>query len=424
MFPTYENQNVGIVYQRPPGYDYSQDRERRYDQFDKDRLQIYKENDNIYLNVVIQNNGIFADGEPNENPIIAEYNVTKTLPILDKCSDYYCSVIRFDIPLQNIPLFIMPILPATSFINPQPDPDLTPLIIGISYLGVDYPINIQYFADNTLPPPVQNVPGVQVITPYYYVYTYQNLITSINIALQTALITSGFPLAGAQAPYFYLNSATQLISLIVPDSFTIGANRPIIFVNATLFNYLETFRVSFLGYNQSNGKDFLFILDNPTYPTYVQAVDVSGNPLSPPLVPPARSAYWKYTQEYPVLNYWTSLRKIIIATNTIPVVNEYVPAQDNNSGITNSFPILTDFVPSLEFAGQSRSIAYYFPTSQYRLVDMINDNPLYKINIKIYWEDKKGNLFPLYIPILQQANIKLGFFRKTLYKPFNQLLYK
>ena len=134
---------------------------------------------------------------------------------------------------------------------------------------------------------------------------------------------------------------------------------------------------------------------------------------------------WKIVQEYSILgSNWTSLRKIIIATNTIPNTNEYVPTK-GNSGVTNSFPILTDFTPNFsQVGGETRSIAFYYPTSQYRLVDMISDQPLSKINIKIYWEDTAGNLYPLYISPSQQINLKLAFLRKSLYKPMGLLLEK
>lgn len=386
-------------------------------------MSICKQSDNVYLNVVINNNLIKSDGTIDESFINGEYNVTKTLPIIDKCSDYYCSIIRFDIPLQEVPIFIMPIVPASNALNPQPNPNLTPMIIGITYLGNDYPQNIIYSPDNSYSPPTQNVIGTQVVTPYYFVYTFQNLINSINIALSAAITASGFVLpAGILPPYFYLDPSTQLINFIVPNEFTTGLNHPQIFLNSILLKYLEALPVNFLGLNQNNGKDFVFRLDNPTYN---QTSTVSGTKPSPVIIPPSRPDYWKFTQEYSVLNHWSSIRKIIISTNTIPIVNEFIPAQDNNSGIATSFPIITDFVPNIEFAGQSRSIAYYYPQSQYRLVDMISDTPLYKINLKLYWEDTiSGSLFPILLPRYQEANIKIAFLRKTLYKPLNQLVLK
>jgi len=381
----------------------------------------YRENDNVYLNVVMQNHKYLNNGILDGNMMIAEYDVTKTTPIIDKASDYYCSIIRFDVPLEGVPIYVIPIVPN------QPNSNLTQMIIGVTYLGVDYPVNIIYSPDNNYTPPIQDKPDFQVITPYYYVYTFENLIKSINEALNQSIMNSGFTLpSNISNPYFYMNDG--VISFIVPDQFcdiTVNPNRPLIFMNSILETYLEAIRVRFIGFNQPNGHDFEFLLDGIGLPTYNQACDVCGNSVaSSSLIPPARSSYWKITQEYNVLNYWTSLRKLILSTNTIPIANEFVPAQNNDSGINNSFPIITDFVPSIDTPSQSRSVAYYTPTSQYRLVDMINDGPLFKINLKIYWEDKLGNIYPLNIPAGQQVNVKIAFLRKTLYKHSNLLMYK
>ena len=379
------------------------------------------ENDNIYLNVVIDFiNNYITPTQINESDQNAEYSVTKTQPILDKCSDYYCSVIRFDIPLDLVPLYIMPIVPASPGINPQTNSDLTPMIIGISYLGVDYPVSVIYVPDNTETPPSQNQVGRQVITSYYFVYTYNNLVQAFNTALTAAYIAAGkpgyvgLPENDPGAPFITYNADDQTINFIVSQFFiNSGAT---IFCNESSINYLDAIRAKFLGYNQPNGKDFVFNFN--IYP--------GGNNLytGPNTFLPGTGNYYIFKSEYNTLVFWSSLRKIIIATNTIPVKNEYVPSYNQNgsqNGVTTSFPILTDFVPHLETGGQSRSIAYYVPTGQYRLIDMQSDNPLYNINIKLYWEDKQGDLYPIEISTQQEANVKLAFLRKTLYKPSNLL---
>src|SRR5579872_55561 len=125
--------------------------------------------DNIYVNIAISANLL----NPNAIEIPAEYKVTKTIPILSKCDDYYLSVIRFSIPLNDVPLFIIPIVPN------QANPNLTTFIIGITTGGIDFPQSVIYVSETGFPVPIQNQP-IQVITPYYYVFEYQNLITSVN----------------------------------------------------------------------------------------------------------------------------------------------------------------------------------------------------------------------------------------------------
>lgn len=381
------------------------------------RATISQVGDNIYVNVTFNH-----DDTQGNVPTPAEYAVTKTLPILSKCDDYYCSVIRFDIPLNGIPLFIMPIVPN------QADPDLTPLIIGITYLGVNYPVNIEYLPDNILSPPLQNQTS-QVITPYYFVFSFQNLINSINLALAEAVSLSGVKAVldaiPAKTPWFYFDPVTQLISLIVPTLFTDPAavpGKPLIYVNAQLSTYLEAFQKSQVGFNQPQGHDFVFILDFPSFPAppfpssnpYPQS-DKAFYPIPVGGPDPAGVyTYYKFTQEYPAMELWISLRKIVITTNSIPIISEYTPT--NNSGISSTLPIITDFVPQIEMAGDSRSIAFYNPTSQYRLVDMKSSEQLNTIDLKVYWQDDASNLFPLLLTVFQQASVKLGFFKRSLYQ--------
>ena len=192
------------------------------------------EQDNIYYNIIFNHRPEDLDAPSKE------YNTTNTLIILDNPNGYYCSVIRFVIYLNNIPLFIFLIVPN------QGNPNLSTLVVGISYNNNNYFQNIIFSADNNLIPPVQNQLQ-QVITPYYYVYSYQNLITAINTSLLAqfnifAAANPGAPQAGFPAPYFYYNSSTQLITLVTHQSWVItGATEALIYMNNSLATFLDAF---------------------------------------------------------------------------------------------------------------------------------------------------------------------------------------
>ncbi len=407
-----------------------------------------REIDNIYLNVVINHEGLtttYPNGptgtvvEVGAKDTNSEYDVTKTIPILDKCSDYYCSIVRFSIPLDTVPLMIMPIVPnqIRMGVPPHTDPNLTPLIIGIRFGGVNYSLNLEYVSRANpilFPPPEQDLP-LQVITPYYFVFSYQVLIDMLNTALQQLLINSGIaallpapptpPLINPNQPFFFLDPDTNLISLVYPKYFANITSPlttlPVIFINSLLKNYLDSFDFFFFQFDQPQGRDFDFVLVEPTPdkiyypPNFVLPANATAAPVQSPII------FYREEQEYSVLEYWSSLRKIIIATNTIPINTEYVPSPglglNGNGGSNVSFPIISDFIPNIDqSAGISRSIAFYLPQAQYRLVDMISDNPLQKIDLKLFWQDIAGNLYPLTVSAFQQSEIKLGFFRKSLYK--------
>ena len=384
--------------------------------------EFYKENDNLYLNVIMNGQTPTYQGGTtftNEDNVPAIYNATKTTPLLDKCSDYYCSIIRFTIPLNTIPLFIAPIVPN------QANPNLTPLVFGIFYNGGTFSTNVLWTPESTDSPPLQNQP-TQVITAYYYSFYYDHFINMANTALQTVWVSSGlaalFPTL--LSPYFLYDPETGLINLTVPACFvTLTAPAvaiPILFMNESSIRYYDAFPTFYRGLNNANGRDFDIDLPKVNVQKYVFH-GTAANPNDPTI--PSPVIYYRYLQDYEIIFIWSSLRRIIISTNTLPVVNEYVPAQDN-SGVNNSFPILTDFIPNINLPGESRSIAYYNPTSQYRLVDMISNTPLQKIDIKIFWEDTNNNLYPLDISTGQQASIKIAFLRKSLYKSQNSNLLK
>jgi hypothetical protein len=213
-------------------------------------------------------------------------------------------------------------------------------------------------------------------------------------------------------PYFYFDPTTQLINLVVSSAWaTTGGTQALIVINSSALSFLSSF--DFLSLS---GDQFAFVIQNNGNNGYAL---YGTSPTNPP-------SFLKFTQEYDSMSNWISLRKIILSTNAMPVISEAVPAYSatgEQTGVYNSFPILTDFIPEINSAADSRGIAYYTPTSQYRLIDLTNNQPLSKIDLKIYWEDKLGNLYDLYIPQYQQATVKIAFVRKSLYKQ-SPLLYK
>lgn len=382
---------------------------------------ISREADNVYLNVVMNHSG----GITNETPTIASYNVQKTNPIIDKPSDYYCSIIRFEIPLDDVPLAIMPIVPN------QANPNLSTLKIGIEASSVDYTQTVIYEPDDALdaPVPVQNQ-TFQVITPYYFIYEYNNLVAMVNVALSNAWIAAGSPGGAGNCPFFFWNTDTQLFEFYVSNAFI--ASGADVYFNESMRNYFDTFRIQFLGYNQPNGHDYEIVIRNATtnaqyYKPYLVKESIAAATLFPYDPIPA-GAWFKFAQEYSSIAYWQALRKILIISTTLPIVSEIVPGQNagtkTQNGVSTSFPIVSDFVPQVELVSQSRSIAYYVPTSQYKLIDMTSDTPLSSIDLKVLWQDKQGNNYPIYITSEQQISIKLAFLKKSLYKPANTLISK
>lgn len=388
--------------------------------------------DNIYVNVVMTGNEIIYKKqtvnfvtESNVGLIDGSYNVTKDDLILDKSSDYYCSVVRFSIPLNSVPLMIFPIVPNQVKLGISPNPNLSPWIIGIQLDTAYTSGNVQYIQDPGVTAPEQDQIK-QVVTPYYYIYNYKRILNIINATLYNIYVASNlaaiFP--GYKAPYFELDPTTNLISLIVPKFFTVITAPlvylPKLYMNTALFKLLDNFLYVDYTPGASNGADIFFEFSNatgyPPFSTYYNPPGVTAPLTTTPPELPATPLYFKYTQDFPNISYWTSLRKIIITTN-MPIKNEHLPSYDSKDpGSNNSYPILTDFLPNVaDTAGSTRSLASYVPTSQYRLLDLTSNNALRNIDLKLFWQDLSGQLYPIQISNDQQASVKIGFFRKSLY---------
>ncbi len=367
----------------------------------RNSMYVERDADNVYLNISINHPGAnYSPGfnSTNEQPVLAVYDVTKDTPILDQPGNYYLSVIKFDIPLTTIPLLICKVIPN------QPNPDLCQMSVGINYLGVNYAVNLIYTAENTLLPPVQsNVK--QVITPYYYVFSYQTILRMFNFAFHDVWVTSGLDVAfpALRSPFVFLNEATGLLDVVVPAPF-VGLNPPKLFMNQSSANYLSAFETKFYGYNQPFGRDYDFVLNGglPAQPDTFY--DIGG------------VTYYRYSQDYSTLENWAILRKLLITSTGLPTNNEYIPSRSDNDAQNASMPIISDFTPIVNAIGDNSAICYYVPTSQWKLSDMTAGSPIQRVDLQVYWEDANNNIYPLYVPLYQQINIKIAFLNKRLYR--------
>ena len=372
--------------------------------------------DNLYFNIDISNPLI--KGAPNvdptitgtENlPIVAQYTENLTQSIVSNPSEWYATIARFSIPGSGIPIFVFQI------INGQSNPNLSPYIITLSYMGTNFQENIIYQAENTYPAPATANP-FQIITPYYHVYSYQNMINMINTAFANALaaLLVAFPAAPyTVAPYVFFNPVTQLISLVVPYSWFSGIpTAPQIYMNSLMtLTFLNSIPAAFIGNLQPFGKDYLINID--AYPGNTNGYAQPGAAITNP------PAFLIFTQEYNTIQYWNSFKNIVFTSGTLPIQAEFIPQNNtvqnfsnNGTGTVAFSPILTDFEPLLMAAGDSRSQLQYFPEGPYRLISLIGSSPLTKIDIQIYWQDVNDNLYPLYIQTNQTASIKILFIRK------------
>lgn len=385
--------------------------------------QKYKSDCNVYVSCNINNPipVIPVQGGTTQqydfSNIIAKYEVQKTIPILSKASDYFCTVTKFSIPTNSIPITIIPALAGQSIAPLANAPNVTTLVIGIDDGTHVSSQNLIWVPDPNQTPPTQNDPNNQVLGgEYYYMYSYFELINMINTALKVAWVDIGLATIYPTLipPFMGLNSATGIITLYAPE--VIDTTNIKIFCNAPLANFLDGFAFTTLPGIPNTpapfGEDYIFI----TTP----ASRIPEQAYTPPYIAmPNPPIYYKYDQDHSTLPLWSSMRRLVLVSNTIPISPEYLPAssgsQANTAGNNVAIPVLSEFSVATESVADVRSIAYYTPSAQYRLVDLMSDAPLSKIDVQVFWQDSQGRLFPLVLSPGQQVDITIGFFRKELY---------
>lgn len=377
----------------------------------KSYSEVHKEDDDhIYYNIIIPHDNTYGS-----SPTLAIFDEQRVEALIDNPEDWYLSIIRFTVPGSQIPIMIVPIQSGSG----QTDPNLTTMSVTLTYSTFNYQQFLEYVPTNTTistpAPPSSNPPSYrQTQSPYYYIYVYQEFVNLINTAFNqafTTLKTANPGITPTEAPYVIYDATTQLMSIIVPTNY-VGVID--IWMNTPLQNYLTAIEKIFYGYDQPNGKDYKLNLVNNQNNAYYKQLPNSG--------PPAAANYYEFKQEYNVLQYLNSFRNLVFTSTLMPINNEYLPSlnalitPNQGSGLVNFIPILTDFTPLLQYAGDARSILQYYAQGPYRLVNLKGNCALRKIDLQIYWSDTYNNLHPVYISTNQQASIKILFVRRTVYR--------
>lgn len=355
--------------------------------------------DNLYLNIRINRDG---DTDPRYASNIATYDIIQNNPLINNPSDYYLAVTDYSIPLESIPITIVRVVPN------QPDPNKMTSTISILVPSLvpggpdlEYTNNVTYIPSTSIAPPVQNQP-YQVITNYYFAYSFMFLIEAFNQTLVGLLATAAITLPpGIVPPYFTLeNDSFQKIVLIVPDYFIQNNYR--IAINIQSLNYFGGFD-QFFNISSLNARYIFSYINTNNICDQNGKYDPNGD-------------YWFYKQQYYALPQWNSLSKILIYTSAIPIRNQQSTSTNKLSpDLLTTLPLLFVDIPNYDTVSQAKTYAYFEQSPQYQLVDLISETPLRKIQISIAWMDHNGEVFPLYLQPYNSCNIQLGFFKKSLY---------
>lgn len=339
-----------------------------------------QKNTHVYYDISLHNDTKFNK--------IAQLTDNRSTPLLKNPNDYQLSVVRFTIPTSYVPIFIWPDAGGNT-----PDNNYFSVTINNSQVFLIY-----------VP---ENLPASSINPQYLFVYSYQQFIDAINVALNTAFIAAGGP--ATTPPYMVYNSVSGLCSLIAEYAYENQTNYKIYF-NSSLFAFFENFEAIRNGQSLALGKDIQLLVKNNGDNDYIQHPPGYGLGV-------AVDSY-KMEQEYNSLFLWNSVRSLVFMSNNIPVADEALNVKNSSSITTGNVyrKILTDFECNIQ-SGLSnntlRSYIQYTPMGEYRMIDLQSNSPLYTFDIQIYFQTKDLSLYDLYISGGESISMKVMFRDKT-----------
>lgn len=347
-------------------------------------MSIEKCANKIYYNASMTNNGT--------NIVeLAEHDVTRTRPILDKPEDYYMSIIRFNVQARSIPIFIW-------YTTPNTTDTLLELSFRYNPSTNVYTRTVEYFPETT-----RNTPPTtwSATDNWFWSFSYQHICDVLNATLVALMADLNLAEGTAYTPpFFEFNVNLQRFQINIPESMNIPGTDIDFFVNERGTYIVEAF-------------PSIHNLDSNTLFTQLIYVNNGTNLVSKNTGGGAVN-YYVLTEEYSNFSNINSIGKIFFTSASLPIEYEWTQGV-NNTGTSTSEPIIFDLMPLLETPGAERSQLSYFQNGPYRLIDMKGTVPLYRMQFKIWWQDYTGTNHPLELFRFSNANVKIAFIKKDTF---------
>jgi hypothetical protein len=373
-----------------------------------------------YINMQMVNEFTVDNTEPKS----MIFNQTKTSNIVDVCSDYYLSVIRWNIQ-SNLPVLVPDMV-----LYPSGNTAYTGLtqyricVLFTTGFGTEWNFPAGTIANILYTPEVNN-PGVYstklaptnkemvLNDPFYYIRSVDSFLKMVNDAIEVFI----FSITGASwtnLPFFNWDANGGKIVLNRPNSAPTGitgtdsSTRFYLAVNQPLYNLLNTFTFNYFPPANTNfpNIDCRYVLNTDNTPF------VSGD-------------YSPYYQQSSSVVNWSPCQSIVFVSSTIPVEAQFAGAPVNLNTIDGStqssiyaqqsvVKVLTDFIiPFNNGTEATNSQIYYIPQSEYRLIDLLGNNNLNQLTIQVFWRDKYGSFHTMTLDAGASADILILLRKKS-----------
>jgi len=304
----------------------------------------------VYLNFVI-NSGSFS-----KNTILSR-DINRTEPIIKNGSKYKLRVLRAVVPTNSIPLF-----------NWDDRQGATPFSMNLTHLGIDY---------ETI---MTNTPGALNND----IYHPGELLDSMNVALKASFdaIKAANPgIVSTTPPEIVLVPNTQTLRFLIPETF-IGDG-----IDIYPSGNLETFF------------SFSFFYGAATPANRQWKLLFSVDPLRKNIQVYNGINYIMKTGDYPTLELFAQFQLLRLTTS--------LPIRDQLSGDRTSQTILQDLYTAADVTGSN--IEIYVPTGEITEQDILTDDQISNISIKVEWVSFSQSTYPVRITEDQFFSTKLEF---------------
>jgi hypothetical protein len=367
-----------------------------------------------YYNLTISNSDLQTAGQTYgeaSRKIPASIFAYNDNPIIADPSEYYCSIARFEVPCDYVP--VIQFIVQTDSAGIVQDPNLGVNSFTLTYgntVSTQEFVNFITQIENQPTPPVGTLG--QQFTSYYFIFSYSWWLKLLNTALNAAITNLktqvGAPIAAATAPFFSYDPKTQLITLYADKLwYDNSLATPIdIYFNSVSIPAFNGFVFNRVSSGSANGADCYFVIRND-YDLNIQTLGTVDYILS--------------SQEYVGLSYLSTLSSFIISTSmNIKSESSFIlnPTNGNAQNLQYS-NILTDFIPDLSSTNEaglsSKIFIFTAPVNMYRPFQFNQKDPLYNVSVNISFTDSFGNVYPLQLPKYNNVSIKFQFMKKSIF---------
>ena len=378
--------------------------------------------DKVYININIQHRPTYGFSSLAS----ARYKLFK--PLIDKGGNYQVCVTDMQVDTKCIPLFVAEFLPeqmADSILaNENKTIKESDDCIYLNYwiqVSQNYNEGIKIYLKKKVK---TNIAAYDKTTKEYsndnenaYIYSHQEFLDLVNIALGEALFMSGAHRDRYGCGYVIRNDR---LVLVVQD--------------CTLYNRL-------LGANNNPVKirfsQSLYQYLGVGFPVKTNSVDYWEYDFTVPGQRPYTEIYFSMIQTMPCLQSWNACKAIVCYTQDLPITDEIFPTATVKPSLTH-YTKSDGVAQTYSTSEIHRKILYVHYIDYTRIRTLANGIvvhnmcvdgglkinvekklPIEKIDIHLGWLDAFGNLFPLRLNYGCCCNVRLCFTRKTVQEKYD-----